>query len=226
MENPEMYDFIADLDEYFCEKYANYDKLCVLPGYRMPQMQTSEVRADGRTYAYTLPNTTMRLALQENKLELLKTLKTQMADKSFSFSFQPLRFFTRMKNKFSSVGFVKILNATLAKYNLTPAEAGNSLDVSEEIWNNICKGNFLPTKNLVFSLALTAHISVDDMVNLLGVCGYGLDYSIVKDVVVSYLLEQKVFNRGMIDAAFAEYKVENLFLKGETETENSEEKRA
>ena len=58
-----MYDFIADLDEYFCEKYANYDKLCVLDGYRMPKMQTSEVRADGRTYAYTLPANTMRLAL-------------------------------------------------------------------------------------------------------------------------------------------------------------------
>ena len=77
MENREskMFDFIADLDEYFCEKYANYDKLCVLKGYRMPKMQDTKVGADGRTYAYTLPANTMRLALQENKAELLKTLK-------------------------------------------------------------------------------------------------------------------------------------------------------
>ena len=102
-----MYDFIADLDEYFCEKYANYDKLCVLDGYRMPKMQTSEVRADGRTYAYTLPANTMRLALQENKAELLIELKKQMFDKTVSFSFRPLHFFARCKNKLSKFGFPK-----------------------------------------------------------------------------------------------------------------------
>ena len=56
-----------DFDGYFCEKYANYDKLCVLPGYKMPLMQASEVDAFGRTRAYTLPADTMRLALQEKK---------------------------------------------------------------------------------------------------------------------------------------------------------------
>ena len=65
-----MYDFIKDLDDYFCEKYANYDKLCVISGYSMPKMHASEVRADGRTYAYTLPPETMRLALQEEKSKI------------------------------------------------------------------------------------------------------------------------------------------------------------
>ena len=80
-----MYDFIADLDEYFCETYANYDKLCVLPGYVMPVMQRSEVREDGRTYAYTLPANTMRLANQEKKAEILAELKKRMTDVTFSF---------------------------------------------------------------------------------------------------------------------------------------------
>ena len=88
-----MYDFIADLDAFFCEKYADYDRICILPGYRMPVMQATETRADGRTYGYTLPSETMRLALQEQKDELLKTLKSQMVDKTFSFSFQPVGFF-------------------------------------------------------------------------------------------------------------------------------------
>lgn len=208
-----MYDFIADLDEYFCEKYANYDKLCVLPGYRMPKMQTSEVREDGRTYAYTLPANTMRLAKQENKSALLAALKEQMLDKTFSFSFRPLGFFARIKNKLSAIGFVKISRATFAKYNVRVEEAGEALDISAEIWKNICKGNFLPTKNTVLTLALTAHLTVEDTKNLLAVCGYEFDYAIVKDVVVSYLLEQKVFNPLMVEQALAEYKVENLFFK-------------
>ena len=84
-----MYEFIADLDEYFCEKYANYDRLCVLSGYKMPLMQTSTVDEFGRTRAYTLPAETMRLALQENKADLLKQLKSRMTDATFSFSFRP-----------------------------------------------------------------------------------------------------------------------------------------
>ena len=87
-----MFDFIADLDAYFCEKYANYDKLCVLPGYRMPKMHATKIDEFGRTYAYTLPANTMRLATQENKDELLKTLKAQIFDRTFSFSFLPLGF--------------------------------------------------------------------------------------------------------------------------------------
>ena len=79
------FEFIADLDEYFCEKYANYDKICVLKGYKMPKMQATKRLENGRDYSYTLPADTMRLALQENRLELLADLKTRMADKAVRF---------------------------------------------------------------------------------------------------------------------------------------------
>lgn len=208
-----MYDFIVDLDAYFCEKYANYDKLCILPGYKMPKMQTSEIREDGRTYAYTLPANTMRLALQENKAELLSALKEKIVDKTFSFSFTPLGFFGRCKNKLSKIGFIKISRLIFNKYKITLADAGKELEIDEEIWKNICKGNFLPTKNTLFSLALSAHLTKEDTQSLLAVCGYEFEYETVKDVVVAYLLEQKVFNPQMVACALAEYKVENLFLK-------------
>lgn len=208
-----MFDFIADLDAYFCERYENYDKLCTLKGYRMPKMQDTKIDEFGRTYAYTLPASTMRLAKQEKKVELLKALKEQMRDKTFSFSFRPLRFSARLKNKFSHSGIKAQLKETLQKYNVAPMEAGEQLNVDRKIWKEISKGNFAPTKNAIFSLALTANLSMEDAENLLLACGYEFDYRIVKDVVISYLLTQKVFNRAMIDAALAEYKVENLFLK-------------
>ena len=53
---------------------------------------------------------------------------------------------------------------------------------------------------------------MEDMKNLLFINGYEMDYTQPKDVVVSYLVGTKVFNRPMIDAALAEYKIENLFL--------------
>ncbi len=207
-----MQDFLNDLDAYFCETYANYDKLCILPEYRMPKMQTSEVRADGRTYAYTLPPETMRLALQENKASILKTLKAQLSDKTFSFSFLPLGFFTRIKNVFSRYAPHKWLRAVMEKYNLTEANAGEGLAIEKEIWTGIYKGKYAPTKNLIFSFALANHIPMEDMKNLLAINGYEMDYTQPKDVVIAYLVGTKVFNRPMIDDALAEYKIENLFL--------------
>ena len=208
-----MYDFIADLDEYFCEKYANYDKLCVLPGYKMPVMQASEVRADGRTYAYTLPANTMRLATQEKKAELLAELKTRMVDINFSSSFRVQKLFTRIGNIFSKYAFHKNLKKVLEKYKLSEKEAGENLAISEEIWQNICKGKFLPSVNLLYSLALTGHLSMDDTAYLCSLCGYQVDYANVRDVVISYLLTRRVYNADMIESALKEYKITSLFLK-------------
>ena len=209
-----MFDFIADLDEYFCEKYANYDKLCVLQGYKMPKMQDTEVRTDGRTYAYTLPTNTLRLALQENKTELLKAFKEKAYDKTFSFSFQPLGLFSRLRNKLSRRGFLSFFRVLLKKYDFTDEDAREKLTVDEGIWKRICSGRYAPTKNLLLSLALAAHMSVDDVKNALLFCGYELDFAEVKDVVIAYLLTQKVFNESMVEQALKEYKVGNLFLKG------------
>ena len=208
-----MYDFLSDLDEYFCEKYANYDKLCVLPGYKMPVMQASEVRADGRTYAYTLPANTMRLATQEKKAELLAELKTRMLDINFSFSFRVQKLFTRIGNIFSKYAFHKNLKKVLEKYKLSEKEAGENLAISEEIWKNICKGKFLPSVNLLYSLALTGHLSMDDTAYLCSLCGYQVDYANVRDVVISYLLTRRVYNADMIENALKEYKITSLFLK-------------
>lgn len=214
-----MFDFIADLDAYFCEKYANYDKLCVLPGYRMPKMQASEVRADGRTYAYTLPAETMRLALQENKEELLATLKTKIHDKTFSFSFVPLSFFNRLSSRHSKTGFLRTFRSVLTRYNVTAAEVGAEVNVAPQIWKKIVNGSFMPTKNLILTMALTSHFSINDTELLLLSAGYEWDYADVKDVVLTYLLKEKVYSRPMVEAALQEYKVENLFFLPDTTAE-------
>lgn len=208
-----MYDFIADLDAYFCEKYAGYDKISVIPGYKMPLMQASEVDEFGRMRSYTLPASTMRLATQEKKDEILAQLKARMVDTTFSFSFAPQSFFARLKAKFSKYGFYKNLDKILKKYDFSDADALEVLSVDGEIWKGIRAGKFLPTKNLIFSLALAAHMSFDDTGALLALCDYEFDYTCVKDVILCYLFQQKVFNPAMVESALTEYKIDNLFLK-------------
>ncbi len=208
-----MYDFLTDLDEFFCEKYANYDKLCVLPEYKMPVMQATKIDEFGRTYAYTLPANTMRLATQEKKTKLLIELKKRITDKTFSFSFAPVGLFSRIKNTCSALGFTKNFKRILEKYKLTEEDILASIDVSQEIWRGILKGKFLPSKNLLLSLGLTLHISLEDMEILMKLAYYFFDFAIEKDVVAYYLLSRKVYNREMVDRALAEYKIENLFIK-------------
>ncbi len=203
--------FISDLDEYFCENYANYDKLCVLDGYRMPKMQATERREDGRLYSYTLPANTMRLAKQENREQLLSALKEKITDKSFSFSFEPAGFFDRL-SKHKKYSFKSVLAEVLRKSSVTAEEIGKELSIDEDVWKKICSGDYLPTKNLIFSIALTARATYEDARYLLAARGMEFDYALEREVVVSYLLKQKVFNKDMIKTAFSEYSVSNLFI--------------
>ncbi len=207
------FEFLSDLDDYFCEVYANYDKLCVLPGYRMPKMQDTRTDEFGRKYAYTLPANTMRLALQENKAELLETLKEKMTDKTFSFSFRPLGFFAKIRELFAKVTFKKTLKEVAGRYNLTVEQVGEGLDVSPDVWKNIVKGKFYPSKNLVLSIALTARLTYQETKALLEVSDYEFDYEEVKDTVIAYLLFKGIYNPAMVQAALEEYKVQNLFIK-------------
>ena len=208
-----MYDFLLDLDEYFCERYANYDKLCVLNGYRMPTMQATKTDDFGRTFAYTLPANTMRLALQEKKTELLQQLKEKIVDKGFSFSFRPVGLFRRRKYKRSKIAPKKLFLEILERNKLTQADLQNELTIDSEILDKIFKGNFAPTKNTIYSIALVGHLSIEETSALLIANGYEINYASEREVVISYLLENKVFARPMIEAAFAEYKVSNLFIK-------------
>jgi hypothetical protein len=204
-------EFILALDEYFCDKYENYDKLCGIDGYKMPKMQTTELR-DGRKFSYTLPANTMRLSLQENKEEILAKLKERLVDLSASFSFIPLHFFSKIRNKLDPLGFKKVLKNILAKKSITKSELLKELTISEKVWKKVCKGDFLPTKNLILSVALAGNFMYEETVALLNSCEYEWDFTTAKDVVISYLVSQKIFNTDMVWACLEEYNVSNLYL--------------
>ena len=202
---------IVGLDEYFCEKYENYDKLCMISGYKMPKMQTTEVR-DGRKFSYTLPASTMRLALQENKDEVLETLKEKLVDTSISFSFMPLRFFARLRNKIDPLGFKKVFKRILERKQCTSEEVFNMLSIQQPVWKKVCSGSFMPTKNLLLSIAIAGNFTYDETVELLNSCDCSWDFTMAKDIVVAYLVSQKIYNADMVYACLDEYKVSNLYL--------------
>ena len=207
------FQFISDLDGYFAEKYANYDKLCVLKGYEMPKMQETKRLEDGRDYSYTLPASTMRLAKQKNCEALLKQLKESFFDSTFSFSFRPLSFFERMRDKFNKTSFQKVFPEVLKRKSVTVDQVKSALTVDETTWKRILNGRYYPTKNLLFSIALAVGLSDEDLKDLMSVCDCELEFTLPKDVVVAYLVTRNVKNPLMIQEALKEYKIGNLFIK-------------
>ena len=207
-----MLDFIADLDDYFCKTYESYDQICTLQGYKMPKRQTSEVR-NGKTYAYTLPQELLKLDRQENKEKMLVELKEKLSDKTFSFTFYTVGIWQKWKYRKFYKEAKQTFAALLQKYQVTDEEVQKLLDIDLVIWKNIVKGKFMPSKNLLLSLCMAAHFSITDTETLLDAFDCAFDYALAKDVVVRYLLEQKVYNEQLRNAALAEYKVCHLFLR-------------
>ena len=101
----------------------------------------------------------------------------------------------------------------MAKYALKDEDVLAQIEIAPEIWKGIRQNKFLPTKNLILTLALTAQMSYNDTKVLLNLCDYAFDETIVKDVVITYLLSKKIYNPAMVQAALEEYKVTNLFFK-------------
>ena len=118
----------------------------------------------------------------------------------------------RFTQKFKKDAFYKSFNGLLKKYKVTEEEAVERLTITAEIYQNIVKGKWNPSKNLVLSLALAFGFSFEDTENTLFGIEENFDYSYEKDVVVAYLLQSRTYNIEMVKAALSEYKVATLFL--------------
>lgn len=206
-------DFLADLDEYFCEKFAGYELFCGLPQYRMPTMQATRTDEYGRKFSYTLPKSTLRLADQEKKAELLEIVKGKLLSREFTFSFHPVKWYALFKHRFLKTGFRKTAERVAARHNLAFEELFAGTGIEEGIVKGIKNGEFIPTKNLLFSVALSAQLSLEDTQELMNSCKMDWDYALQRDVVVRYLLERSIYNEEKITAALKEYKINHLFLK-------------
>lgn len=201
-----MNNVISALDEYFCAHYSDYVRLASLEGYAMPDVLY--VGADGNVQRRD--STCMRLTFQEKREELLARLKGEIADTEFTFSFRFLPFREKFTWRFEKYSFAKLLPAVLRRCHETVESVGAKLDIEPRFWKKIVKGTLIPEKNTVLALALVCAATQQDANNLLTVCGYSLDEKSVRDVVVRYLLEQRIYSPELRDACLAEYHVTNL----------------
>ncbi len=204
----EQSEYLRALDEHFCAHYSDYVKLSAIEGYVMPEVLY--VAKDGNIARRD--STCMRLCYQSEREVLLARFKEGLADTEFTFSFR----FPTVRQRFSAwfhpkkPTFARLLPTALAHCNETAESAGSKLTVEPRFWDKIVKGSLYPEKNTILALALVCRMQLDDVQSLLRVCNFTLDAANVRDVVVDYLIVQKIFNPAMRDACLAEYKLTNL----------------
>lgn len=208
--------YLKALDEYFCAQYSDYTRISAIEGYKMPDMLY--IGKDGNLSRKD--SSKMRIAYQKNKDEILQALKKNLVDTDFTFSFRFRTLREKFSDRFQKYTFSKVLPVALKHCNATAEEAGEKLNIEPLFWQKIVKGKLYPEKNVVLALALVCRMQSQDVQNLLNVCGYSMDAESVRDVVVQYLIEQKIFNEEMRDNCLAEYKITNLPMKKRAQTES------
>ena len=197
--------YLQSLDEYFCANYSDYVRLAALEGYVRPEL--IYIEKDGNI-ARRDP-AILRLSGQKNAAELLKRFKSELLDTEYTFNFSVPSCFARLRDLSRKHTFKKVLAPTLKKYH----ETWEKLNIEPRFWEMIAKGKLYPEKGTVFAVALVCRMRHADLVNLLNTCGFTLKKESVRDVVVSYLIEQRVFNAEMRDACLAEYRITTIPIK-------------
>lgn len=204
----EQSNIIRALDEHFCARYSDYVKISAIEGYSMPDVLY--VAKDGNIARRD--SSCMRLCFQKNPEALLANFKRGLADTEFTFSFR----FPKLKEKMQTFfnrkkkTFARLLPEILARCGETKESAGEKLAIEPRFWKMMTKGKLYPEKGTVIALALVTRMGVEDFGSLLQACGFNFDHANVRDVVVEYLLVQKIFNPELRDACLAEYRITNL----------------
>ena len=205
MERP---NYLRALDEHFCARYSDYAKIAAIEGYAMPEVVY--VAKDGNIARRD--SSCMRLQYKENAEELLARFKEGLTDTEFTFSFRFPKLKERIKTFFGRKRktFARLLPGILARCGETAQSAGEKLSVEPMYWKKLVKGTLYPEKGTVLALALVTRMGLEDLGELLSAGGFTFDHANVRDVVVEYLLAQKIFNADMRDACLAEYKIDTL----------------
>ena len=204
-------DFIRDLDEYFGKTYTDFDRIGSMPSYESVTVSLVLKNRNRIEEGQNLTDEVRKIAYQPQAAQVLAELKERHVDETFSFSFRVAPLKKRIAAAFSRKGTAGHFLATLiGKYGGNAAEVPARLGISEAVWQGICKGKYIPEKQLLFKAMLLYGFSREDGVLLMRLCGAYYDHECVRDVVVHYLISYRVLNEDMIARAFEEYRLRPL----------------
>ncbi len=201
-------DLLRDLDDFFAKTYTDFDRISAMPSYESVTISQILKNRNRIEEGQIATNEMRKIAWQPNRDAVLAELKERHVDSAFSFSFRPAPLGARLRAFFGSKAHAgALLAAFVRKYGGREEEAAEHLGLSPAVWKGLCRGRFLPEKQLLFRAMLSYGFSREDGAVLMRAAGAYYDMNTVQDVVVCYLVSYRVLNRDMIARAFAEYRL-------------------
>lgn len=203
--------FMHDLDEYFSKKFINYALISSMPSYEsvtISMVLKNRNRIEEGEYA---SNEMRKIAYQPDPAKILAEIKERYVDNNFTFSVRIAPFRQRVRALFHSKELPGPMLAKLIKnYGEEPETLWEKLGVAQKTWLKTLRGYYIPEKVLLFKVFLLLGVSLEESVALMKLCGTFYDFEDARDVVVRYLIDYRIFNREMIDAAFDEYHIRRI----------------
>ena len=202
---------MQDLDDYFCKKFADFDMIGSMPSYEsvtVSMILKNKNRIEEGEYA---ANEMRKISYQPNPAKVLAEIKERYVDNTFTFSFRPAPFKQRIAALFGGRNTSgKFIAKLIRNYGEQPEGLWEKIGLAQKDWKAVLRGFYIPEKSLIYKITLLLGLSREDNFALMKECGCYYDFADARDVIVRYLVDYRVYNRDMIDAAFDEYHIRRI----------------
>ena len=98
------------------------------------------------------------------------------------------------------VNFNELLFSYIDNNNLKDSDVYHKIDMDRKLFSKIrCNLNYIPKKANVIKLCLSLNLNLMDSNKLLNSAGYSLSYNDEFDLVISYCIENKIYDLNIIN---------------------------
>lgn len=103
-------------------------------------------------------------------------------------------------NQFKSSSFSELLFSYIDSSGLTDAEVYKKVFIDRKLFSKIrCGNNYIPRRNIVIKLCLALKLDKYDFNKLLNSAGYSLNSNTNFDLVISYCLDNSIYDINVIN---------------------------
>ena len=99
-----------------------------------------------------------------------------------------------------SMNFNELLFSYIDKSGCKDSEIYKRVDIDRKLFSKIrCSNNYIPRKNIIIKLCLSLRLNKYDFNKLLNSAGYSLSSNNEFDLVISYCLDNKIYDINIIN---------------------------
>ena len=107
--------------------------------------------------------------------------------------------------------FANYLRDLIKNKNMSEVEVYKKAHLDRRLFSKIRKEkNYMPSKQTVLTIAVAMELNLQETGELLKFAGYSLSRGIKSDVIITYFIENKVYDLFLINDALEHYKLKSL----------------